>query len=415
MQDDNRVVVTGLGAVTPIGNSVAEAWRNLTSGVSGVGRITRFDPSELQVRIAAEVKGFEPRDYIEPKAARRMSRFAQLAVAASSQALDDSRLQVEAENAYDVGVHIATGGGGYGDTASETETLLTRGPDRVSPLLIPTMIANMASCQVSITFGLKGPAVTSVAACAAGVFALHEAYHTLRRGDAQALLTAGTEAAILPLSFITLARLGALSTRNDDPERASRPFDKDRDGFVFGEGAVVMMLERLDHARRRDAPIYAELAGVAQTSDAFHITAPEPSGESAARCIRRAIDAAGLGPDEVEYICAHGTGTPLNDVSETRAIKWALGDHAYRIPISSPKSMVGHLLGAAGVLSALTCVLALRDGVIPPTINLDTPDPACDLDYVPNVARRRPIRTALVNGFGFGGQNAVAVFKAFEA
>ena len=231
----------------------------------------------------------------------------------------------------------------------------------------------------------------------------------------QAAVTGGTEAAILPLSFITLARLGALSARNDDPERASRPFDKDRDGFVFGEGAVVMLLERLDHARRRDARIYAELAGVAQTSDAFHITAPEPSGESAARCIRRAVNAAALEPNEVEYICAHGTGTPLNDVSETRAIKWALGDHAHRIPISSPKSMVGHLLGAAGALSALTCVLALRDGVIPPTINLDTPDPACDLDYVPNVARHRPIRTALANGFGFGGQNAVAVFKAFAS
>ena len=414
MTDDDRVVVTGLGAVTPVGIGVEESWRNLTRGVSGVGRITQFDPTELAVRIAAEVTGFEPRDFMDPKAARRMSRFAQFSVAAARQALDDSGLVVTADNAYDVGAAIATGGGGYGDTATGTETLLTRGADRVSPLLIPSMIANMASCQVSITFGLKGPASTNVAACAAGIYAFSDAYHTLRRGDAQALLCGGTESAILPLSFITLHRLGALSKRNDDPERASRPFDRDRDGFVFGEGAVVMMLERLEHARERDARIYAELAGVAHTADAFHITAPEPSGESASRCIGKAVRMAGLAPDEVEYVCAHGTGTPLNDVSETRAITRALGDRARRVPISSPKSMVGHLLGAAGALSGLVCVLALRDGVLPPTINLDTPGPECDLDYVPKVAREQRVRTAVANGFGFGGQNGVAVFKAFE-
>ncbi len=414
MTDDNRVVVTGLGAVTPVGIGVEETWRNLTSGVSGVGPITLFDPSELEVRIAAEVKAFEPRDFIEPKAARRMSRFAQFSVAAASQALEDSGLEITADNAWDVGAAIATGGGGYGDTAAETEVLLTRGADRVSPLLVPTMIANMASCQVSITFGLKGPVQTNVAACAAGIYAFSDAFHTLRRGDAMALLCGGTESAILPLSFISLNRLGALSRRNDEPARASRPFDKERDGFVFGEGAVVMMLERLDHARRRDTRIYAELAGVAHTSDAFHITAPEPSGESAARCMTRALGTAGLSADEVEYVCAHGTGTPLNDASETRAIKRALGDRAGRVPISSPKSMVGHLLGAAGALSGLVCVLTIRDGVIPPTINLDTPDPECDLDYVPNVAREQRVRTAVANGFGFGGQNAVAAFRAFE-
>ena len=415
MTDDDRVVVTGLGAVTPVGIGVEESWRSLIGGVSGVGPITQFDPSELGVRIAAEVKGFEPRDFIEPKAARRMSRFAQFSVAAARQALEDSGLEISADNAYDVGAAIATGGGGYGDTAAETETLLKRGPDRVSPLLIPSMIANMASCQVSITFGLKGPVATNVAACAAGIYAFSDAYHTLRRGDARALLCGGTESAILPLSFISLDRLGALSRRNDQPERASRPFDKDRDGFVFGEGAVVMMLERWDHARERDARVYAELAGVAHTADAFHITAPEPSGESAARCIRKALQVAGLGPEEVEYVCAHGTDTPLNDVSETRAIKRALGESARRIPISSPKSMVGHLLGAAGALSGLVSVLTLREGVIPPTVNLDTPDPECDLDYVPNAARAQRVRTAVANGFGFGGQNAVAVFKAFEA
>ena len=412
--DNDRVVVTGLGAVTPIGNSVPEFWRNLLSGVSGAGPITLFDPTDMPVQIAAEVKGFDPKDFMDPKAARRMGRFAQFSVAASRQALEDSGLEITEQNAYDVGAVIATGGGGMSETATETETLLNRGPDRVSPLFVPLMIPNMASCQVSITFGLKGPAVTSIAACAAGVYAFYEAYHILKRGDAQALLTGGTEAGILPLAFLSLARAGALSKRNEDPEHASRPFDKDRDGFVFGEGAAVLMLERLDHARKRGARIYAELAGVAHTSDAYHVTAPEPSGESAARCIQRAIASAGLGVDEVEYICAHGTGTPLNDVSETRAIKRALGDHAYRIPTSSPKSMVGHLLGAAGGISGLATVMALCDGIIPPTINLDTPDPECDLDYVPKTAREQRARTAVVNGFGFGGQNAVAVFKAFE-
>jgi 3-oxoacyl-[acyl-carrier-protein] synthase II len=414
MSDNDRVVVTGLGAVTPIGNTVPEFWRNLLAGVSGVGPITHFDASAMPVRIAAEVKDFDPRDSMDPKAARRMGRFAQFAVAASRQALEDSGLEVTEHNAYDVGAVIATGGGGMTETSTETETLLTRGADRVNPLFVPMMIPNMASCQVSITFGLKGPAVTSIAACAAGAYAFYEAYHYLKRGDAQALLAGGTEAGILPLAFISLGRIGALSKRNDDPERASRPFDVDRDGFVFGEGAVVLMLERLEHARERGARIYAELAGAAHTSDAFHITAPEPSGESAARCMQRAIAAAGLGTDEVEYICAHGTGTPLNDVSETRAIKRVLGDHAYRIPISSPKSMVGHLLGAAGGISGLASVLAIRDGVIPPTTNLDEPDPECDLDYVPKVARRQRPRNAVVNGFGFGGQNAVAVFKAFD-
>jgi 3-oxoacyl-[acyl-carrier-protein] synthase II len=414
MNDNDRVVVTGLGAITPIGNSVAEFWRNLTAGVNGVGRIGRFDASELPVQIAAEVKGFDARAFMDPKAARRMSEFAQYSVAASRQALDDSGLEIGEHNQYDVGAVIATGGGGCGETVTETENLIYRGQGRVNPLFIPAMIANMASCQVSIAFGLRGPVVTNIAACAAGVYAFYEAYHILKRGDAQALLAGGTESAIIPLSFISLGRLGALSKRNDDPEHASRPFDKDRDGFVFGEGAAVLMLERLEHARKRDARIYAELVGVAHTSDAFHVTAPEPSGESAARCMQRAIEKADLAVDEVEYVCAHGTGTPLNDVSETRAIKRALGDHAYRVPISSPKSMVGHLLGAAGAISGLASVLTLCDGVIPPTVNLDEPDPECDLDYVPNTARRQRVRNAVVNGFGFGGQNAVAVFTAFD-
>ncbi len=406
-----RIVVTGLGVISPIGNSAQEYWRNLLGGVSGVGEITQFDATGLPVRIAAEVKGFDPKDYMDSKAARRMSRFAQFSVAASRMALEDSGLTINSYNAYDVGCYIATGGGGVGECMTETQVLMTRGPDRVNPLFIPAMIANMAACQPSILFGIKGPVVTNIAACAAGTYAFYEAMHAFRRGDIQAALVGGTESAILPLSFISLGRIGALSKRNDEPQKASRPFDKDRDGFVFGEGAAVMVLETMEHAMRRDAKIYAELAGAATTSDAYHISAPEPSGESAALCMKRAICDAGLQPQEIEYICAHGTGTPLNDVTETRAIKQALGDHAYRIPISSPKSMIGHLLGAAGALSACACVLAIHHGVVPPTINLDEPDPECDLDYVPWKPRSMRVRTAMANAFGFGGQNAVVVFK----
>lgn len=419
MRDDDRIVVTGLGAVTPIGNTVDDFWQSLTAGVSGAGRITQFDPSELTVQIAAEVKDFDLGKHFEKKEAgrlsRRAARFAQFALAASAQALEDSGLKIDESNRWDVGSVVATGGGGTNETAFEAETMVTKGVDRVNPMFVPLMISNMASCQVSITFGLNGPAITGIAACAAGVYSLYDAYHMLKRGDAKALLTGGTEAGISPLPFISLARLGALSRRNDEPTRASRPFDKDRDGFVFGEGAAILMLERLDFARERGARIYAELAGVAHNADAYHLTAPEPSGVAAARCIRRAIEVAGLTPDEIEYVCAHGTGTPLNDASETRAIKQVFGDHANNLQISSPKSMVGHLLGAAGAISAAATVLAIDRGMIPPTINLDTPDPECDLDYVPNVAREQRVRAAVVNGFGFGGQNAVAVFKAWDA
>jgi 3-oxoacyl-[acyl-carrier-protein] synthase II len=313
-----------------------------------------------------------------------------------------------------VGVVVATGGGGTREIMTETLVMRDRGIDRVSPMFVPATISNMTSCQVSIEFGLKGPSVTSIAACAAGIYAFYEALQFLRRGDAQAMLTGGTEAAIIPLAFISLNRIGALSRRNEEPTRASRPFDRDRDGFVFGEGASVLMLETLESARSRGATILAELAGASVNSDAYHITAPEPSGQSAARAMQRAIADAGLTTDEIEYICAHGTGTPLNDASETRAIKQVFGDYAYRLPISSPKSMIGHLLGAAGAMSALTCVLALARGCIPPTINLEQPDPDCDLDYVPRLARQARPRTAMANGFGFGGQNSVIVFKAFE-
>jgi 3-oxoacyl-[acyl-carrier-protein] synthase II len=410
----HRVVVTGVGTVNPIGLNVEEFWPNLLAGTSGVGPITQFDASDLAVQMAAEVKNFDPRQHMDPKAARRMSRFAQFSVAASGMALADANFKVTAENAYDVGVMVATGGGGVGEVMDETKVLITQGPDRVNPLFVPAMIANMASCQVSITYGIKGPVTTNIAACAAGIAAYFEAIHFLRRGDIEVAVAGGTESAILPLSFISLSRIGALSKRNDDPAHASRPFDRDRDGFVFGEGAGVMVLETAEHAVGRGARIYAELAGASTNSDAFHLTAPEPSGESASRAMSGALRDAGVTPDEVDYICAHGTGTPLNDASETRAIKRVFGEAAYKVSISSPKSMVGHLLGAAGGISAITAAKAIHHDLVPPTSNLDNPDPECDLDYTPLVPRERKVNIAMANGFGFGGQNAVIVLRKFE-
>ena len=410
----NRVVVTGLGCISPIGLSVDEYWQNLLAGVSGAGRITTFDPEGLPVQIAAEVKGFDPGDYMDRKAARRMERFAQFSIAAAGQALADAGLEVNDSNAWDIGAIIATGGGGIRAVADEMETLVTRGWERVGPMMVPLMIPNMASCQVSMTYGIKGPVVTNTAACAAGVYSMFESLHFLRRGDVAAVVAGGTESAVLPLAFISMARTGALSRRNDDPQTASRPFDRDRDGFVFGEGAGILVLETLEHARARDARIYAELCGGSITGDAFHVSAPEPSGESARRAIVKAIEDADLRPDEIDYVCAHGTGTPLNDSTETKALKLALGEHAYRIPVSSVKSMIGHLLGAAGALSTVAAIKALETGCIPPTINQFTPDPECDLDYVPWKPRKLPIRNVIVNGFGFGGQNSVAVFKKWE-
>lgn len=410
----HRVVVTGLGCISPIGLGVEQYWNNLLAGVSGAARITGFDPEGLPVQMAAEVKNFDPADYMDRKASKRMERFAQFSIAAAGEALRDANLTVGEGNAWDVGTVIATGGGGIKAVADEMETLVTRGWERVGPMMVPLMIPNMASCQVSMHYGIKGPVVTNTAACAAGVYSLFEAMHFLRRGDISAALTGGTESAILPLAFISMARTGALSRRNDDPATASRPFDKDRDGFLFGEGAGILVLETLEHAQKRGARIVAELAGASITADAYHVSAPEPSGESAKRAILQAIADAELRPEDIDYVCAHGTGTPLNDATETKALKLALGDHAYRIPVSSVKSMIGHLLGAAGALSAVAAVKALETGCVPPTINQFTPDPECDLDYVPWKPRRVPIRTALVNGFGFGGQNSVAVLKKFE-
>jgi 3-oxoacyl-[acyl-carrier-protein] synthase II len=409
-----RVVVTAMGAVTPIGLTAGETWRNLVAGLSGVGAIQAFDAGNLPVRIAAEVKGFEPRRYMEFKEARRMARFAQFAVAAARMALDDAGISVTAENADRIGAVINTGGGGFPETYEESLVMERRGPSRVSPFYVPIMAPNMASCQPSILLGLRGPVITSVAACASSVYAYTDALHLLRRGEADVLLAGGAEAGLSPLAVAALANMQALSRRNEEPERASRPFDRDRDGFVLGEGAVVMVLERETYARARGAAILAEVAGGAITGDAYHITMPAPRGAGAARAMTLALASAGMGPTEVDYICAHGTGTPLNDVAETVAIRQVFGEHAHRLAISSPKAMVGHLLGAAGSLSALTAIRAIVEGVVPPTINLEHPDPECDLDYVPLTARRMPVRSAMINGFGFGGQNAVTIFRRFS-
>ncbi|MDI3341697.1 MAG: beta-ketoacyl-ACP synthase II [Sphaerobacter sp.] len=410
----HRVVVTGLGAVTPIGIGYPEFWRNLVAGVSGVARITAFDPSDLEVQIAAEVKGFDPKDHMDFKAARRMDRFAQFAVAAAGEALRDAGLTIDDSNRDRIGVMLNTGGGGIQTLTREVLVYHERGPKRVSPFFIPMFAPNMGACQVSITYGITGPVLASVAACAAGTQAFVDALRMLRLGEVDVMIAGGTEAGMDPVAVAAFGNMGALSKRNDEPEKASRPFDKDRDGFVFGEGAGVLVLETEEHARRRDARIYCELAGGAVTADAFHISAPLPGGAGAVRAMRQALASAGLSPEEVNYICAHGTSTPLNDVAETEAIKAVFGEAAYRIPVSSPKSMIGHLVGAAGAVSGVVCALAIRDNMIPPTINLDEPDPLCDLDYVPHTARPAKLNVAIANAFGFGGQNAVAVFRRYE-
>jgi 3-oxoacyl-[acyl-carrier-protein] synthase II len=409
-----RAVITGLGCVTPIGQDVREFWTNLTGGVSGAGPITTFDASDQDCRIAAEVKDWNPTRFMDPKRARRAARFAQFAVASAVQAVEDSGLQIDDANRDDIAIVMNTGGGGIEIIQDGTKVFLEKGPSRVGPLTVPEYAPNMASCQVAINLGIRGPTITSVAACAAGIFAFVEAKRLIDLGEAEVVITGGSEANLIPIGIAAMCNMRALSTRNDEPTRASRPFDLHRDGFVFGEGAVAMTVESLEHARNRGANIIAELAGGAVTSDAFHITAPEPSGKGAARAITRALDRSGIAADEVDCIVAHGTGTPLNDATETTAIKRALGAHAYKVAITAPKSMVGHQLGAAGAVSSLAAVLALRDGLVPPTINLETPDPDCDLDYTPLRARKLPIKTALANGFGFGGQNGVVAFKAWN-
>ncbi len=409
-----RVVVTGLGAITPIGNTVTQYWQSLLQGQSGVGPITLFDASKHNCRIAAEVKGFDPTDYLERKEAKRMDRFCQFAVSATTQALADAKFEISELNAEQVGVIIGTGIGGLKVLEDQQEIYLNRGPDRCSPFMIPMMIGNMAAGLTAIHIGAKGPNSCTVTACAAGSNAVGEAFRLIKHGYAQAMICGGTEAAVTPLSIAGFAAARALSTRNEDPTRASRPFDRDRDGFVIGEGAGILLLEELEHALDRQAKIYAEIVGYGMTCDAYHMTAPMPEGKGATRAIELALKDAGLFPNQVSYINAHGTSTLANDVTETLAIKQALGKQAHLVAISSTKSMTGHLLGGSGGIEAVATAMAVATDAIPPTINLEHPDSACDLDYVPDLGRTQRVEVALSNSFGFGGHNVSLTFKKYE-
>ncbi|MCL4426224.1 MAG: beta-ketoacyl-ACP synthase II [Firmicutes bacterium] len=409
-----RVVVTGMGVVSPVGIGVGEFWESLQAGRSGVARISSFDPTGFPSQIGAEVKGFDPSRYIDKKEAKRMDRFTQLAVAATAEALQMAHLDTKKIDADRVGVTFGTGIGGMQTLTEQFEVLKSKGPGRVSPFFVPMMIGNMAAGQIAITFGAKGPNTTVVTACASSANAIGDAFKVLQRGDAEVMIAGGSEAAFVPLAYAGFCSMRALSTRNDAPEKASRPFDRERDGFVMGEGGGAVILESLGHALARGAKIYAEVVGYGMTADAYHITYPAPEGEGGARAMQRALADADLKPADVDYVNAHGTSTEANDRFETMAIKKVFGERAYSIPISSTKSMTGHLLGAAGAIEFIASVLAIRDGVIPPTINYEFPDPDCDLDYVPNQARRVRVRVALTNSFGFGGQNATLIIKAYE-
>ena len=408
-----RVVITGVGAITPIGNTPAQYWEGLVSGHNGIGEITLFDTSGHDCRIAGEVKNFDPHDYLDRKEAKRMDRFSQFGVSAAIQALRDAQLVINELNAEQVGVMIGTGIGGIKVLEDQQKIYLNRGPDRCSPFMIPMMIPNMAAGLTAIHTGAKGPNSCSVTACAAGSNAIGEAFRLIQGGYAQAMICGGTEAAITPLSIAGFTAARTLSLRNDDPAHASRPFERDRNGFVMGEGAGILILEELQHALSRGARIYAEIVGYGMTCDAYHMTSPVPGGEGAARAIQLALKDAGLIPEQVSYINAHGTSTSVNDPTETAAMKKALGKHAYKVAISSTKSMTGHLLGGSGGIEAVATALAITNHQIPPTINLENPDPECDLDYVPNFSRVLDVEVALSNSFGFGGHNVTLAFKKY--
>jgi 3-oxoacyl-[acyl-carrier-protein] synthase II len=414
MMEKRRVVVTGIGAVTPLGNDAGTTWNNIIEGVSGIGPITRLNADEFPAKVAAEVKEFNVENFIDRKDARKMDRFTHYAVAASLMAVKDSGLEITDENAPRVGVWIGSGIGGMETFEQQHETFMNRGYRRVSPFFVPMMIPDMATGQVSITLGARGFNSCTVTACATGTNSIGDAFKVIQRGDADVMVTGGAEAPITKMSFAGFCANTALST-NQDPQKASRPFDKDRDGFVMGEGAGIVVLEDLEHALARGAKIYAEIVGYGATGDAYHITAPAPEGEGGARAMKMALDDAGLAPEEVGYINAHGTSTEYNDKFETMAIKTVFGEHAYKLAVSSTKSMTGHLLGAAGGIEAIFTVLALKEGILPPTINLDTPDPDCDLDYVPNAARKQEVNAAISNSLGFGGHNATIAFRKYEA
>ncbi|KML38631.1 beta-ketoacyl-ACP synthase II [Cytobacillus firmus] len=408
-----RVVVTGIGAVTPLGNNTETTWNNIKSGVSGVGPLTRLNADEYPAKVAAEVKDFNPEDFFDKKDARKMDRFTHYAVASSMMAVRDANLQITDENAHRIGVWIGSGIGGMETFENQYEIFMKRGYRRVSPFFVPMMIPDMATGQVSIYLGAKGFNSCTVTACATGTNSIGDAFKVIQRGDADAMISGGAEAPITKMSVAGFCANTALST-NPDPKTASRPFDQNRDGFVIGEGAGIVVLEELEHAIARGAKIYAEIVGYGATGDAYHITAPAPGGEGGARAMKMAIEDGGLKPDDIDYINAHGTSTDYNDKFETLAIKEVFGEHAYKLAVSSTKSMTGHLLGAAGGIEAIFTVLAMKEGILPPTINLESPDPECDLDYVPNKAREKEITAAMSNSLGFGGHNATIVFKRYE-
>lgn len=410
--EKRRVVVTGIGAVTPLGNDAETTWKNIIAGQSGIDIVTRVNPDDFPAKVAAEVKDFDPLLFIDRREARKMDRFTQFAVAAALMAVKDANLDIHESNAERVGVWIGSGIGGMETFEQQFEIFQQRGYRRVSPFFVPMMIPDMAAGQVSIILGAKGINSCTVTACATGANSIGDAFKVIQRGDADVMITGGTEAPITKMSFAGFCANTALST-NPDPKTASRPFDKNRDGFVMGEGAGIVVLEELEHALRRGAKIYAEIVGYGATADAYHITAPAPGGEGGVRAMRQALQDAGLKPEDIDYINAHGTSTEYNDKYETEAIKEVFGDHAYKLAVSSTKSMTGHLLGATGAVEAIFSVLAIRDGIIPPTINYETPDPECDLDYVPNEARKQDVRAVLSNSFGFGGHNATLIFKKY--
>ena len=408
-----RVVATGVGLVIPTGIGVETAWKNICEGRSGIGPLTRFDGSGFETKIAAEVKDFHPELYIEKKEIKKMDLFIQYALGATKEALDDAQLQITPEICERIGVIVGTGLGGLPTLEKYHQILMEKGPGRISPFFIPMLIANMASGQIAMHFGPKGPNTCLVTACATGAHCIGDAFRAIVYGDADAIIAGGTEANITPLTIGGFNAMKALSIRNEEPQKACRPFEKNRDGFVIAEGSGILILEELEFALRRGAKIYGEVVGYGYTGDAYHISAPSPNGDGAARCMRMALKDAGVMPEYVDYINAHGTSTILNDLTETQAIKTVFGEYAKKVPVSATKSMTGHLLGAAGSTEAIFTLLAIRDGLIPPTINYEEPDPECDLDYVPNVARQHPLNVAMSNAFGFGGTNATLVFKKF--
>ncbi len=411
---DRRVVITGYGVISPIGIGADDFWNSLASGKSGISRVSTFDTSQFSTQIGAEVKNFQPEKYIDKKKIRKMDRFSQLAFAAAKIAIEDAKLDMKKEDPFRVGVIVGSGIGGLSTVAAEHQVLLEKGPRRVSPFMIPMLITNIAAGEIAIAHNIKGPNYSLSSACATSNHTIGDALRLIHYGDADVIIAGGSEAAVTPLGLAGFCSARALSTRNDDPEHASRPFDKERDGFVMGEGAGIVILELLEHALSRGVTIHAELIGYGATNDAYHITAPSPDGQSAARAMSNALADGGVKPEEVDYINAHGTSTPLNDKVETFAIKKVFGDYAYKIPISSSKSMIGHLLGAAGVVELIATILSMEKEMLPPTINYEFPDPECDLDYVPNKARPKKINVALSNSLGFGGHNATLVVRKYK-